>query len=129
MDKFLFMRFIVEFIWLLNRDIHLPKKNHWRKILPLFFTSSLFNLLEISAMKNSPLRSYFYHPLYSFWSDTLDPIRSIFSDPTQSNLIFSLIFYPLPMLFSDSLYSGHSNPIQYPLRSSGPLIFLKITYH
>ena len=109
------------------------------KILPLCASSSLVGHPDISAIKNSLLRSSCSHTLYSVWSDPLDPIRYVCSDLTQSDIIFSILFGPLTMLFSDSISSSHSNPIQHsrslflallsPLRSSEPLVLLTITYN
>ena len=106
---------------------------------PIFYSSSIVNILYISAITNYPLWSSFPHLLCSVWSDPLTPIRSVFSDMTQSNIIFSFLFYPLTLLFYDYLYPDHSNPTQSsrllfpdilsPLWSSEHLILLKITYH
>ena len=109
------------------------------KILPLFASSYLVNLPEISAIANSLLGPSCFHPLCPVWYDHLAPIQYAFSDPTQYDPILSLIFYPLTKFLSDYVYSVHSNPIQYacllftdllsPLRSLELLVLLKITYH
>ena len=90
-------------------------------------------------MTDSLLRYSCSHLICSIWPDPIAPIQSICSNTTQSNLILSLLFYPLNMLFSGYVYSVHSNPIQYarslfpalisPLRPWEHLICLKIAYH
>ena len=74
-----------------------------------FFLPYIVNLTDISAMMNYPLRSSCSHQL---WSDPLAPIQSVLYDMTQSNILFSLLFYPLNLILSDSIYSDHSNTIQ-----------------
>ena len=136
-----------QLLWLYALLLHIPLDSHPEvsahlfllKIAPLLSSSSLVNLLDISAMTNYPLRSFCSHPLCYVWYDSISPIRYGCSDLTQFDIIFSLLFYPLNLLFYDSLYSDHSNPIQYarslfsallsPLRLSELLVLLKITYH
>ena len=81
--------------------------------------------------------------IYSLWSDMIWS-DLIWSDMTQSDLIWYNILVSIwsthsDMICSDTLYSAHYNPIQSshsllpalisPLRSSGLIILLKITYH
>ena len=109
------------------------------KILPLLASSSIVNLQEISAMMNDPLRYSCSHLICFVWPDPHAPIQYICSDTTQFKLIFSLLFYPLTLLFYCFIYSAHSNPIQSvcslfsallsPIHSSKILILGKINYH
>ena len=75
----------------------------------------------------------------SVWTDHIAQIQYFFSDTTKSNIIFSLLFYRLTLIFSDYLYSSYSNPIQSihsllpamlsPLCPLELLILLKINHH
>ena len=82
------------------------------KMLPLLASSYLVNPPDISANNqfSSPLFLLSY-ALLCFGSDPPDPIRSVRSDPTRSDLTFLLFFFnSLTLLFFDCLYSANSNP-------------------
>ena len=87
------------FMWhlYLQFNMHLPQ-------------SALLTL--ICSARISPLFYSFSNALCSIWSDPLDPIRSIFSDPIQSDLLTKII--------SDTIWSGliQSNMIWYNLLNS-----------
>ena len=71
--------------------------------------------------------------ILSLWSDLIQ------SNAIQSNIMLSLIFYPLTLLCYKNLYFDHSNTVQYSclvlpdfisiLHSLELLILLKTTYH
>ena len=81
-------------------------------ILSPIHSSCSYMLLYVSSY---PLDHIQYVCSDSIHSDLITLIwyDSILSNPIQSNIILSLIFYPLNLLCYYSLYFDHSNTIQY----------------